>query len=248
MTGERRNPDMPALPKRFYKDVAVGEFTPDSGAPTRWQLLLDGRAVKTPAKTTVAVASAPLAKALAEEWRAQGEHIDPATMPITKIVNSGLDGVAGRENEVAADIIAFAGSDLVCYRAEGPVDLVALQADRWDPILHWAREALGARFVLAEGVMPVEQPVEAMDAIAKAVNPFGALELAALHVLTTISGSAVIALAHAHGVLTVGEAWDAAHVDEDFQVSQWGSDEEATHRREIRRAEFEAASRVLKAL
>ncbi|MCH9808869.1 MAG: ATPase [Alphaproteobacteria bacterium] len=246
MSEENTHPDKPVLPKRFYDSVSVEEVATEG---TRcWRLLLDGRAVKSPAKTTVEVPCRELAELLAGEWRAQGERIDPETMPMTKIVNSGLDGVSGREEDVAADIVSFAGSDLVCYRAEDPVDLVALQAKAWDPIIGWAREALGARFVLAEGVMPVEQPVEALQAVAKDVAGFNALQLAALHVLTTLSGSALISLAHARGAISAEEAWAIAHVDEDFQITQWGADEEARLRREKRGAEFAAASRVLKAL
>lgn len=229
--------------KRFYKDVSLLENSPgDAGA--RWRLLLDGRPVKTPNRNVLEVPSAELAEAVADEWRAQGELIDPSSMPITRIVNSAIDGVAGREAEVASDITAFAGSDLVCYRAEAPVELIARQAVAWDPVLMWARDVLGARFVLAEGVMPVAQPKEALEAFAGAIGKLDALKLCALHVMTTLTGSAVIALAQVRGALSVKAAWKAAHVDEDFQIEQWGEDAEAMERRERRRCEFEAASRI----
>lgn len=237
--------DTRRLPKRFYEAVSVAERTSDDGR-AEWQLLLDARAVRTPGKTLVAVASERIAEALAEEWRAQGERIDPATMPLTKIVNSAIDGVRGREAEVAADIVAFAGSDLLCYRSEGPDDLVAMQAEAWDPVLAWAREAFGARFIQAQGVMPVEQPQASLDAFAGELRGFDPLRLCALHVITTLTGSALLALAHARGELTLEEAWAAAHVDEDFQISRWGPDEEAAERRGKRWVEFQAASAIFR--
>jgi len=242
VTNSKKN-DARSLPKRFYKDVSVAEAGgPDD--PRGYQLLLDGRPVKTPGKLLISVPARQLADALAEEWRAQAETIDPATMAMTRIVNSSLDGVSGREVEVAADIAAFAGSDLTCYRADGPEDLVALQAAAWDPVLAWAREAFGGRFVVAQGVMPVEQPPESIAVFAGELAGYEALQLGALHVMTTLTGSALIALAHAHGVLSTEEAWAVAHVDEDFQIARWGADEDAAERRTKRWAEFRAASRI----
>ncbi len=237
------------LPKRFYKEVSVDADTAGGNAVDGvWRLLLDGRPVKTPGKALVAVATTVLAEALAEEWRAQGEFIDPETMPVTKIVNSAIDGVAGRETEVAEDIVAFAGSDLLCYRADGPIELVRGQAASWDPVLIWAREAMGARFVVAEGVMPVVQPEEALAAFAKEIDGAEALELCALHVLTTLTGSALLALALIRGAISAEAAWAAAHVDEDYQIEQWGEDKEASTRRQLRWQEFLAASVVGEAL
>jgi chaperone required for assembly of F1-ATPase len=237
------------LPKRFYKEVGVEAETPDGGAPGgAWCLLLDGRPVKTPGKVSLAVPSAALAEEIAQEWRAQDEFIDPESMPITKIVNSAIDGVSGREKEVAADIVAFAGSDLVCYRAEEPAELVVRQAEAWDPVLRWAQDVLGAHFVLAEGVMPVAQPEDALRAFASAIDGYESLELCALHVMTTLTGSAILSLAHARGAMSAELVWAAAHVDEDFQIAQWGEDDEAAARREKRLREFQAASLVCRAL
>lgn len=228
----------PQLPRRFYSDVSV------EAAGGGHRILLDGRPVRTPKKAELSVAQPLLAEAMAEEWRGQGEFIDPETMPLTKMVNTALDAVTGQEAEVAADIAAFAGSDLTCYRAEHPTELVAMQAKAWGPVLSWARDRLGAEFVPTEGIMPVDQPLEAVEAVAKAVADYEALSLAGLHVMTTLTGSALIALAHAQGHLTAQEAWNAAHVDEDFQISQWGEDSEAMSRRARRWAEFQAASRL----
>ncbi|MCX7899704.1 MAG: hypothetical protein N2444_06435, partial [Methylocystis sp.] len=157
---------------------------------------LDGRPVNTPAKRRLVVPSQALAEALAREWAAQGEKIDPTTMPLTKLVNSALDGVAGQMEAVEAEIVKYAGSDMICYRAGEPEGLVKAQAEAWDPLVAFAQGKLGARLALAQGVMFVEQPDEAIAAIAAAVRSFvGAseaapLRLAALHVATTLSGSA----------------------------------------------------------
>lgn len=237
--GPAQRIDRPALPKRFYKDVATRQQ--EGGG---FAVALDGRPLRTPAKQPLALPSSELAEAVADEWRAQGVEIDPASMPLTKIVNSALDGVTGREAEVAADIVAYAGSDLVCYRADAPAELVARQAAAWDPVIAWARDSLGARFVLAEGVMPVAQPPEALEAVASALEGKSALWLGALHVMTTLTGSGLIALGHVRGALPAEAAWAAAHVDDDYQIEQWGEDAEAAVRRALRRAEFMAASRL----
>jgi chaperone required for assembly of F1-ATPase len=204
--------------------------------------------MRTPAKQELAVPTRALAEALAVEWEAQGERIDPATMPLTRLVNSVLDGVTGREAEVRGDVAKYAASDLLCYRAEGPAELVRRQAEAWDPVLAWAREALGARLVLGEGVVPVAQPSAATAAVEGALAELDAFSLAAHYVMTTLTGSALLALAHARGRLTAEEAWAAAHVDEDWQISQWGEDAEAKARRDRRWAEMQAASRLLELL
>lgn len=226
------------LPRRFYKDVSV------QAGNNGFSISLDGRPVKTPRKASLTVAQEALAEVIAEEWRAQGEFIDPETMPATKLVNTAVDGILGQEAAVAAEIVAYAGSDLTCYRAEQPVQLMALQAHAWNPVLDWAQEALGAQFVVTEGVVHVEQPPEAVQAVADAVARYDALSLAGLYVMTTLTGSVLIALAHACGRLTAAEAWAAAHVDEDFQISRWGEDSEAMERRARRWSEFQTASRL----
>ena len=227
---------------RFYRAVSV------DGTPPAVRVLLDGKPVRTPAKRQLAVPTRELAEALAAEWAAQGERVDPATMPLTRLLNSALDGVTGREAEVRADIAKYGASDLLCYRAEAPAELVRRQAEAWDPVLAWAREALGARLVLGEGVVPVAQPSAATAALERALAELDAFSLAAHHVMTTLMGSALLALAHARGRLTAEEAWAAAHVDEDWQASQWGEDAEAKARRGRRWAEMQAASRLLRLL
>lgn len=229
----------PALPKRFYTDAGVEER---DGA---FHLTLDGRVARTPGRQPLAVPTRALADAMAQEWRRQAGEIDPATMPVTRLINSAIDGVDARRQEVVDDLVRYAGSDLVFYRGSDPVRLVEAQNDAWTPILDWARDRHGARFVLSEGVMHVTQPAEALSAIRGALeeirSPFA---LAALHVMTTLTGSVLIALAHASGALDVDEAWSAAHVDERFQESVWGEDAEAMERRRRRQGDFKAASEV----
>jgi chaperone required for assembly of F1-ATPase len=230
---------MTARPKRFYRAVSV------DGAAPAFRVLLDGRPVRTPAKGELVVPSKPLAEAVAAEWAAQGERIDPDSLPLTRLVNSAIDGVTGREAEVRAHIAQYAGSDLLCYRADGPAELARRQADAWDPVLCWARDTLGARFVLGQGVVPIAQPQTATAAIERALADLNAFQLAAHHVITTLTASALLALAHARGRLTADEAWQAAHIDEDWQISQWGEDAEAKARRERRWLDMQAASRML---
>jgi chaperone required for assembly of F1-ATPase len=228
-----------SLPKRFYKDVA----TKDEGAGAA--LLLDGKPVRTPGKAALRLPTRALAEAIAEEWRAQGERIDPLTMPLTRLVNSAIDGAVGREQAVIDDIMAHAGSDLVCYRAGGPDGLVKAQQTHWDPVLAWTKTALGAPLFLAEGVAHVAQPEASLARLRKVLLGHDAFSLAALHVMTGLTGSALLALAVAHGQLTPEAAWDAAHVDEDWQISKWGEDAEAAERRKNRWRDFAAAARAL---
>jgi len=234
-----KKPLAPPLAKRLYKTVTVEKG--EGG----FAILLDGRPVRTPKKLPLTVPTRGLADAIAAEWAAQGAHIDPATMPLSKLAITTIDGVARNMAEVAADIVKFAGSDLLCYRAEAPEALRGLQADAWDPVLRWVETEFGAHFALTRGVMPVHQSPEALKCIAAALEPYNAMALAALHVMTTLTGSAILALAHARGRLSAEAAWAAAHVDEDWQISQWGVDVEAAERRAKRWIEMQAASRFL---
>ena len=230
----------PALINRFYKQASVGER---EGA---FAILLDERPMLTPAKRPLALPSRALAGAVAEEWAAQGKQLDPATMPLTRLAHAAIDGVSADAAAAAAEILKYAGNDLVIYRAAEPESLVAVQAKHWDPVIDWAGEVLGARFRLAEGVKHVTQRDLAIKAvraeIARYKSPF---QLAALMSLTQISGSALLALALARGRLSADEAWAAAHVDEDWNVKRWGEDAEAMARRAARRLEFDAAARML---
>lgn len=235
-----REPLAKPLPKRFYKDVTVAADKAGGFA-----ILLDGRAAKTPGKRKLIAPTEALASAMAGEWAAQGERIDPARMELTRLVNTAIDGVAGKEAEVADDIVAFAGSDLVCYRAEAPEGLIAEQAKAWDPLVAWVRERFDARLKLAAGIVHVAQDAKAIERVRAHVHTYDALRLAALHVMTTLTGSAVVALAVAEGRIDAAAAWKAAHVDEDWQIRFWGEDAEARARREQRWRTMQAASRLL---
>lgn len=229
--------------RRFYKEAGVIEA--DGG----WALALDGRTARTPAKNRLIAPARAIAEMIAAEWAAQGEILVPGAMLATRLANSAIDGVAKTLDETRAEIARYAGTDLLCYRAEAPEALVEMQALAFDPVLDWADEHLGARFILGAGVMHVVQPEPALTAARSAVwrfeDPFA---VAALHVLTSLSGSALLALAVAHGAADAELAWRAAHVDEDFQIRQWGEDEEATLRRAARWREFETAAKVMRAL
>jgi len=225
--------------KRFYREAGVAPH--EAG----FAVVLDGRTARTPAGKPLAVRSEAIASALAAEWSAQGERLDPAAMPLTRLVNSAIDGVAMQMAAVRSDIVRYAESDLVCYRAEGPEGLVALQNAHWSLLVDFVRTALGARLTLAGGIMHVGQDGETVAAIDAALENYDALALAAIHTVTTLTGSAVIALAVADGTLTPEAAWTAAHIDEDWQMSQWGPDDLALERRQLRWREMAAAGLVL---
>lgn len=239
-----KNVMRPALPTRFYKSAQVVNLTAPGGNDG-FGVQLDGRAVKTPKKQPFAVPSHAFASAIAAEWAAQDKVINPASMPLTRIANTAIDAVSNMMPEVAADIAKFAGSDLLCYRAEGPQELVARQAAVWDPVLAWMQKEFGARFILAQGIVPVEQPPRSIERMSSALVGYDAFQLSSLHIITTLTGSALLALAFARGFLTREAAWAAAHVDEDWQIEQWGEDDEAQSRRTARQREFDAAARVL---
>ncbi|MGD9783982.1 MAG: ATP12 family chaperone protein [Hyphomicrobiaceae bacterium] len=227
------------LPRRFYREAGFQR------APDGFVLALDGRPARTPGKSPLALPNEQLAAAVAAEWTAQGDVIDPQTMPLTRMCNTAIDGVAPNIAEVAQDIVAFAGSDLVCYRAEQPEGLVDRQAEAWNAILVWAEQRLDARFVVGRGIMPIVQPGEALSSVARHLADADAFRLTGLHVMTTLTGSALIALATADGAIDAATAWKTAHVDEDWQISQWGEDAEAMERREGRWQDMQAASRLV---
>jgi chaperone required for assembly of F1-ATPase len=228
-------------PKRFYKDAGFAE-TPDGFAIT-----LDGKNVRTPSKKLLVAPNRALAEAVAAEWQAQAELIDPTSMPLTRLANSVIDGVADRVDAVTDDISNYFHSDLTFYRASFPEELVAREAQHWDPVLFWAAETLNAHFILAEGIVHVRQP-EAAIAAARAALPSDAWSVAALHIVTTITGSALLALALHARLLDAEQVWAAAHVDEDWNIQQWGVDEEVAARRAARLVDFKAAVMVLETL
>ncbi len=228
------------LPKRFYKSASVGE----SGGT--FAVLLDGKYAKTPARNSLALPNVALADAVAAEWNAIENEIDPVRLPLTRLANLAIDAIANAPQPVIDEIVQYAGTDLVFYRAAEPEGLVALQNERWNRLLEWAAAKLNARFSLAEGVMHVRQPDEALAMVRDAADKLGKpFALAAAASATNIGGSALIALALADGALSGDEAWNAAHVDEQWSISQWGEDDEAQRRLAARHAEFSAAAKML---
>jgi chaperone required for assembly of F1-ATPase len=225
--------------KRFYKLVAVGEY---------FSVLLDGKPILTPARAPLALPTGALAQAIAEEWRAQTQTIDPETMPLTKLANTVIDGVARNRAAVIEQTCAIGRSDHLCYRAEEPAVLMARQAALWDPLLDWAWARYGARLKTGQGIGFVEQPVDALAALDAAVASFDDFALAALHSAAALSGSLVLALALAEGRLDATQAFEASQLDERFQAERWGRDGEAERRRGHLLAELHAAERFLRLL
>ena len=227
--------------KRFYTAAAVSE----TGGG--FAITLDGKPIRTPSGRQVVVPNREIADAIASEWNAQAETIDPLTMPLTRFANSVIEGVVDRVDVVADDVAKYLGSDLLFYRAGHPEALVAREAEHWDPILFWAADELGAHFILAQGIMHVSQPDTAVAAAREAL-PHDPWSVAALHVVTTLTGSALLALALHRGAREAEQVWAAAHVDEDFNAEQWGADEEVVVRKAARKRDFDAAVAILRAV
>jgi chaperone required for assembly of F1-ATPase len=222
--------------RRFYKDVTV---TDDPG------IALDGRPVMTPMKAPLQLPTRQSAEAVAAEWAEQGEHINPATMILTKLANTAIDRVAEHRAAIEREILDYANSDLVCYRADRPPQLVERHVSFWNPIVDWARTELDAPFEVTDGILHRPQPEAAIAAFGVAIDGLTDFELAAFHSIMTLTGSALIAMMLARQALTPEAAWTAAHVDEDYQIEHWGQDDEARARREGRHAEFLACCRFL---
>jgi len=239
-TDAARRAVRPVLRRRFYATVGTAPVAEGHAVE------LDGKPLRTPARRVLAAPNLALADAIAAEWDAQRELIDPGKMPLTRLANSIIDGVADQREPVAAEIAKYLGSDLLFYRATSPAELIARQQRSWDPILAWAAQELGAQFACTAGVTHIAQPQAAVEA-ARAAIPNDPWRLGAAHVATTLTGSALIALALARGFLSGDAAWAAANVDEDWNMEQWGRDELAMQRRDFRFAELQAAATVLAA-
>jgi chaperone required for assembly of F1-ATPase len=222
--------------KRFYKDVVVTE---ERG------ITLDGRAVKTPAKAPLILPNTALAEAVADEWRAQGEEIDPHSMPCTGLANAAIDHCSPDPVRFAEDLAVYGETELLCYRAEEPFALVAKQNQDWNPLLGWAQTRFDISFVLLRGIMHQPQPPETLARLRDAVGAYSPFALTALSPLVTISGSLVIALALSEGAITPEAAFDAAHLDELWQEEQWGADDFALEARALRRRDFLSAAHFL---
>ena len=224
--------------KRFYKSVTVDETA------NGFRFLLDERPVQTPARRPLLLPNRALAEAIAAEWRAQGEEMLPQAMPLTRLVNTVLDGVRATRPDVIAAILRFGENDLLSYRAEAPVALVARQLT-WNAYLDWAAERHGARLAVTSGIRHVEQSVETLEALRQAVSALDDFQLAALHVLSSVTGSLVLGLAVLDGRLTAAEAFALSRLDEAYQAEQWGADREAEQRAERLAAEMGHAAALV---
>ncbi|MCA0997820.1 ATP12 family chaperone protein [Alloyangia pacifica] len=224
-------------PRRFYKDATVEE------AEGGFTVHLDGRPLRTPGKAALVVPSRAIAEAMAEEWRAQDEKIDPSTMPFTRTANSAIDKVATQHADVADMLAEYGDSDLLCYRADSPEMLVQRQQAQWDPLLNWAERELGARLETRQGLMHAPQPEPALRVLRERTHALSPFELAAFHDLVALTGSLVLGFAATGKAHDAEEIWALSRLDESFQAELWGEDEEATEAAEIKRDAFLHAHR-----
>lgn len=230
------------LPKRFYTEVSV-EARDDGHV-----LLLDGRGAKTPSRRAICLPDAGLAQAVAVEWRAQTEFIDPRKMPMTRLVNAAIEGGVESLADQCAEILRYTDNDLLCYRAVQPDDLIARQEDLWDPVLTHFTDVHGLKFVLTQGILHVDQPPANVVKLGDVLAALSLFEITAISSMMNLCGSALLPLAVAQSVVSGGDAWVAAHVEEDWNIAKWGQDAEAIERREMRRGEFDAGVALLRFL
>lgn len=225
--------------KRFWSEAAVHR------SEAGFAVHLDARPIRTPAGRPLLLPTAAMAEAVAEEWQAQQEVVEPRTMPMTRAANSALDKVAAQRQATIDLLSEYGGTDLLCYRAEGPDELMTREAAAWDPLLDWMGATFGARLTVTSGIMPVDQPQEALSRLGAPMEEMNDLVLTGFHDLVTLSGSLVIALAVHEGRLAAAEGWRASRVDEDWQAEIWGIDEDAAEEAEIKRQAFLDADRVI---
>lgn len=230
------------MTRRFYTEVTV-EPAGDGHA-----VLLDARPVRTPGRAVLALPTVTLAHAIADEWAGQGETVDPGSMPLTRLANTVLDGILASPGPVADAIANYAGSDLLCHRADWPADLAARQAATWDPLIDWANRRFDIALTVGAGVMPIAQPQEVHARLSAAVHALDPWTLAATHMATTVTGSLILGLMLADGAIDPERAWAAGQLDDLYQAEQWGEDPEAAKARAARRADLDTAARMLRLL
>lgn len=223
--------------KRFWTEARAVP------APGGFGVSLDARPVRTPRKAPLVVPTEGLAQAIAAEWQAQTGTVNPATMPFTRTANSAIDTVAPQPEAVVQMLADYGGSDLLCYRADGPPALVARQSEAWDPLLDWSATTLGAPLLTATGIVHRAQAPASLAALTAQVRALTPFQLAAFHDLVSLSGSLVLALAVTHGRLAASAAWALSRIDESWQIEQWGEDEEAAETAVLRQAAFLHADR-----
>jgi chaperone required for assembly of F1-ATPase len=228
--------------KRFWKDVIVER---EGGG---WGIRLDQRAIRTPARAPLIVPSEALANAIAAEWRAVADRVDPRAMPLTGLANAAIDRVLPDREAFASGVAKYAEADLVCYRAEGPTELVKQQDEEWEKLLAWGRRRYNVEFATTGGLMHVAQPQATVERLAHAVAALDAFRLAALSPLVTIGGSLLAGLAIVENAISAEAAWHAVSIDERWQLEEWGSDAEGEATLENRHRDFVAAARFLELL
>ena len=229
----------PMRPKRWFE---IADVVPAEGG---FSVALDGRPVLSPGGKPLVLPTADLARLVADEWQAQGEEIHPHTMPVMVLAATAVDHMAPRRNEAVKEVVRYAGSDLLCYRTDFPEDLAARQVEVWQPLLDWASETFGARLCVTEGIVPVEQPAEALNALRSVVDTMGDLQLTALSSATAAAGSLILGLALALGKIDADQALEISCLDERFQMERWGEDREALDRHQRLREDLNTAARVL---
>jgi chaperone required for assembly of F1-ATPase len=228
--------------KRFWSSVTVAR------ADTGFHVQLDGRNVKTPGKQVLVLPTHALADAVAQEWAAQGEYIAPETMPFTRSANAALERVMPAQSDIITMLAAYGQTDLLCYRADKQSALAARQAAGWDLVLDWAAGRYGVRLQVTSGIMPVDQPANAMAALRQVLEGYDAFHLTAIYDLITLSGSIILGLAVADRHLGADQAFDLSRLDEDYQAEIWGQDDEADTAAAARRAQFLHADHLLRLL
>jgi len=228
--------------KRFYKDVSIA---PAQGG---FAVLLDGKPVKTPSRNALLLPTEKLALAVAQEWRAQGDQVVATSMPLLRLSNTVIDGVTTNRDEVIGAILRFGENDLLCYRAHQPPDLAQRQREGWDPLLDWVRQRFSARMTVADGLTHVDQTPDALAALREALQGHDAFTLAGLHVIASITGSTVLALAVAEGYIPGAYAFELSRIDETYQAEKWGADDEAVKRAQALAHELDKAVELIAAV
>jgi chaperone required for assembly of F1-ATPase len=228
--------------KRFWKEAAAIQ------AENGWGIALDGKPVRTPARNLLVVPTTALAEAIAAEWNDSGETVDPRSMPLTGLANAAIDRIAADKEVFAKGLAAYGESDLICYRAEGPRELLARQEAAWDELLAWGRRRFDVDFLTTCGIVHVAQPDATVRRLAHAVASLDAFQLAGISPLVTIGGSLLAGLAVLERHIPVEAAWALVTTDEQWQREQWGEDAEAEAALEARRRAFIAAARFLELL
>jgi chaperone required for assembly of F1-ATPase len=228
--------------KRFWKEVSTAAR--DGG----WEILVDDRTLRTPARALLVVPTEPLAKAMAEEWRSTADEIDPRTMPLTGLANAAIDRIAPERQAFAGGLARYGEADLACYRSDWPPELVTRQSESWDKLLEWARRRYDVDFSTTSGLLHVPQAQATIDRLSEALAELDAFHLSGLSPLVSNGGSLIAALAVLEKAIAPEAAWDAVSIDDRWQFEQWGSDKEAETALMDRRRDFLSGARFLNLL